>query len=97
MFGISTPCAHDWENEYKAVQDLEVAYLQEEIESKNDSASDVHSETHSQKESVQDLHNDHTTQSVSAGEIARRINNVTKAQTRVATTTDEDEEDEKHY
>ena len=95
MFGISTPCAHDWEDEYKAIHDMEVANLKEQIESKVNSSSTDHNETQSQSAAIEQLPGDHAAQNISAGDIARRINSVTKATTRVATLAEEDEEDEK--
>ena len=95
MFGISAPCAHDWENEFKAINDMEVANLHDQIESSVAGECDVQVETQPPPTSVQEPQRESTTQSITAGEIARRINDVTKASTRVATIAEEDDEDEK--
>ena len=104
MFGISAPCAHDWENEYKAINDMEVANLHNQIESEVASTDKIQATERkptpdtSCRESKPTLSascRENTPQSITAGEIARRINSVTRAQTRGTTIEEDDEEDER--
>tara|TARA_B100000497_G_scaffold113053_1_gene134516 strand:+ start:208 stop:705 length:498 start_codon:yes stop_codon:yes gene_type:complete len=96
MFGISAPCAHDWENEFQSINDMEVAHLQNQID--NDTVEEefsIKNNTLTNEPPLQERKGNSNTNSISAGEITQRINNVTKPSGRVVSIEEEHEEDEK--
>ena len=94
MFGISAPCAHDWENEFQSINDMEVVHLQNQIENDN-VGEEFKNITLTNEPPLQEKKGDSNTNSISASEIRQRINNVTKPSGRVVSIEEEHEEDEK--